>query len=135
LQIRDAIGTGLAAVGVGVVALEGVGVAVLAASRLRHVWNHLHATRNGTGGATAASSISRGCRAAEALSQLLHQGHGHIVGRDVDGIGDTKNDQGALGRQREAGIGSVQARTGGLLDLADTATTLADDGSNENVGD
>jgi hypothetical protein len=53
----------------------------------------------------------------------------------VDGIGDTKDNQGALGRERETGVGSVQARTGGLLDLANTATTLADDGSNENVGD
>jgi hypothetical protein len=135
LQIGDAIRTGLAAVGVGVVALEGVWVAVLAASRLGHVWHHLHTTRNGTGGSTAASSISRGCRAAESLSQLLHQGHGNIVGRNVDGIGDTKDDQGTLGREREAGIGSVETRTGGLLDLANTATTLADDGSNENVGD
>ena len=53
----------------------------------------------------------------------------------MHGIGDTKDDQRTLGRQRETGIGGIQARTGGLLDLANTATTLADDGADENVGD
>ena len=135
MQVRDTISTRLAAVGVGVVALEVVWVAVLAASRLGHIRHHLHAARNCPGGSTAASSIGRGCRATESLSQLLHQSYGDIVGCDVHGIGNTKDNQRTLGRERETGIGGIQARTGGLLDLANTATTLADDGADENVGD
>jgi hypothetical protein len=135
MEIRDTIGTGCTTVGVRVVTLEGVRMTILTASRLRNVWDDLHATRHSTSRTTAAGSISRGSGAAKALSELLHKRHGDIVSGDVDGIRNTKDDKRPLSGEGQAGVGGIQTSTGGFLDLANATTTLTDDRTNEDMGD
>lgn len=53
----------------------------------------------------------------------------------MHGIGDTENDKGSLGGQGKAGIRGIEACTGSFLDLTNAASTLADDGADENVRD
>jgi hypothetical protein len=135
VQIRDAVRTGLGAVRVRVVTLECFRMTILATSWLRDVRDDLHATGNGTGRTTTTSSIGRGRRATESLRQLLAECNSNIVCRNMHGIGNTENDKGALSGQGKAGIRGVEARAGSFLDLTNTASTLADDGANENVRD
>ena len=133
VQVRNAVGTRRRAVGVGVMALEGIRMAVLTAHRLRHVRHHLHATGHGAGGATAAGGIGGGRGTAEAFRQLLDQGHGDVVGGDVHGIGHAQDHQRPLGGQGKAGVGGVEPRAGRFLDLTDPAPTLANDRTNEKM--
>lgn len=106
---------------------------VVARSRLRAVRHDLHTSRDGTGRSTASGGICRCGRAAESVVELLQKGATHVVSRNVDSIGNTHNHQRSLARHGEAGIRRVQAGTGGLLNLADTSTTLTDDGTDQDV--
>jgi hypothetical protein len=128
-QVGNTECTGTGTVSVRMVAFEGIGVTVLASSGLRNVWHNLHTTRNSTGRTTAASGICRSRGTTVTFRQLLDQGNGDIVSSNVDGICDTEDDKGPFSGQREASIRSVQASAGSLLDLANAATTLADDGA------
>lgn len=51
----------------------------------------------------------------------------------MNGVRNTKDDQGALSRQGEASIRRIQASSRCLLDLADPATTLANNRTNQDV--
>jgi hypothetical protein len=134
VKIGNTISTATSAVRMRVVTLESIGVSVLAASGLGNIGHDLHATGDSTGRATAASGVSGSCGTAVALGKLLNECNSNVVSSDVHGVGNTEDDEGTLGGQRKTGVGSVQTGTGGLLDLTDTATTLSDDGADENVG-
>ena len=135
LEVGNAITAGRAPVGVRVVTLEGVGMAVLTTGWLRHVRHNLHASGHSTGRTAAAGGIRRRRGSAKALRQLLNKGHCNIVGSDVHSVGNAKDYKGPLSRQGQAGIGSVEARTRGLLDLADATSTFANDRTNKDMGD
>jgi hypothetical protein len=70
-----------------------VGMPILATSRLRYVWNDLHASRNDTGWSATSSGIRRGRNPPEAFRQLFHERLADIIGGDVNGIGDAKHDE------------------------------------------
>lgn len=134
LEVRNAIAASCAAVGVRVVTLEGVGMAVLPTSGLRHVRHNLHAARHSASRTAAAGGIGRGSGAAEAFCQLLDESHGNVVGSDVHCVSNTENNKGPFSRQGKASIRSVETCTRGVLDLSNTAPTLANDRANENMG-
>jgi hypothetical protein len=123
VKIGNTISTATSAVRMRVVTLESIGVSVLAAGGLGNIGHDLHATGD-----------SGSCGTAVALGKLLNECNSNVVSSDVHGVGNTEDDEGTLGGQRKTGVGSVQTGTGGLLDLTDTATTLSDDGADENVG-
>lgn len=114
--------------------VERFGRAPLAASGLGNVRHHLHATRNNSSGATAASSICRCSRTTESLRQLLNQGAAHVVCCDVNSISNTENDQRTLRGQRQARIRGIETSSRGLLDFADAHARFANDGADEDVG-
>jgi hypothetical protein len=134
VKVGNTVRTATGAVGVGVVTLESIGMAVLTAGRLGNVRDDLHAARDSTCRTAAASSVGRGRGTAVTLGQLLNQGGSNVIGGNVNGICDTKDDEGALCGQRKACIGSIQASTGGLLDFTNATATLSDDGTNQDVG-
>lgn len=68
-------------------------MAILTSSRLRHVWNDLHPTWNNARRSTTSSGICRSCWATKSFSQLLNQSLPHVIGGNMNSIGDTKNDQ------------------------------------------
>lgn len=71
---------------------------VVAASRLGHVGDDLHASRNSTCGSTAPCRICRGGRTAESLVQLFEECASNVVRRNVNGVCHTHYHQRALGR-------------------------------------
>ena len=130
VKVGNTVCTTTGTVGVRVVTLESLGVAVLAASGLRNVWNNLHTTRDSTGRTAAASGICRSRGTTVTFRQLLDQGDCDIVGSNVDGICNTEDDKGSFRGQGETSIRGIQAGAGSLLDLTNAAATLADDGAN-----
>lgn len=72
-------------------ALVVVRMTVLSASRLRDVWDHLHAARNNARWSTTTSSICRSCRSTKPFSQLFHQCLSDVVSSDVNCISYTEN--------------------------------------------
>lgn len=106
----------------------------LAASVLRNVWNDLHAARDDALRTTVANGVGRSSGATEAFSQLLNKRAADVVGGDVNSVRDTEDDEGAFSREGQARLGGVEARTRCLLNLADSNTALADDGTDEDVG-
>lgn len=126
VEIGDSIGVCGSALRVVVVFAEGIRVSVLAVHRLRLVWDDLHAAGDGASGATSAGSVGGGGRATIALGKLFNESVCDVVSCDVNSVGDTGNDEGALGGERKGGTGSVEARSGGVLDFADFGTGFAD---------
>lgn len=53
----------------------------------------------------------------------------------MNGVSDTKDDEGALGGEWKALLGCVETSAGCFLDLADSHTCFADDGTDEDVRD
>jgi hypothetical protein len=106
---------------------------VLAASWLRNIGLDGHATGDDVSSDTTTGSILRGGRATESLCQLLYQGLGDVVDRNVNGVCNAEDDERPLTRVRQHSIGGVQFRVGSILNLTDAYTTFADDGPNENV--
>ncbi len=72
-------------------ALVVVRMTVLSASRLRNIWDHLHAAWNNTCWSTTTSSICRSCRTTKSFSQLFHQCLSDVVGSNVNCISYAKN--------------------------------------------
>lgn len=72
-------------------------VTPLSTDRVRNVGNHLHATRSGAGRTTSASSVCRGCWAAEALCELLNESASYVICGDVDRVSNAQNNEGPLG--------------------------------------
>lgn len=108
-------------------------VAVVAACGVRHVGDHLHATRYGTSRATAPRSIGRGSGAPESLVQLLQEGTTDIVSCNMHSVCNAHHDERSLRRQGEAGVRGIESGARRLLDLLDATTTLADDGADQDV--
>ena len=135
MGIRSTVGTGAGSIVLGIVTSGRVGMAVLSASRLRDIGYNLHTTRHDTSRSTAASGIGGCSRSTKSLSQLLYKSHGNIVSCNVHGISNTQHNKRAFSGEREAGVRSIQARTGCLLDFANTNTTFPDDRTNEDMGD
>jgi hypothetical protein len=117
------------------VSLEGFRVSIRAVQGLRLVRDNLHASRNRTSRSTSARSIGGGGRSTITLGKLLHEGVGDVVGRDVNGVGDTSHNQGTLGRERKGRAGRVETGAGRVLDLTNTRASLADDRSDQDVRD
>jgi hypothetical protein len=61
-------------------------VAEVAASRLRVVWDYLHAAGDCTRGAAAASRVGGRGRATKTLIELLQESAADVIGGNVDGI-------------------------------------------------
>lgn len=115
--------------------LKVVGMAVAASCRVWDVWDNLHTAWDNSSWAAAAGSIG-GCGwAAETCGELLKESGGDVVGGDVDGVCDTEDDKGPLRREWEVLIRRVESCAGLLLDLLDACSSLANDGSDENVWD
>jgi hypothetical protein len=91
VKVRDPISACSSAIGVGMVSLEMFWMAILTTSGLWDIRDNLHTARHCTSRATAASGISRGCRTSKALSELLDEGYGDVVGSDVDRIGNAED--------------------------------------------
>jgi len=53
----------------------------------------------------------------------------------VDSVSHTQNDERTFSRQRQARVGCIQASARGFLNLTDSDTSLADDGTDEDVRD
>jgi hypothetical protein len=102
---------------------------------LWNVWHYLHTTWNDARWATAAGSICGGCWPTESLRKLLKQCGANPVRSNVDGVSDTENNELTLCRKWQARLRSVQASTRLLLDFANTTTTLANNGTDQNVWD
>jgi hypothetical protein len=68
-------------------------VAIVAAGRVGHVRDHLHATGHGTSRATAPRSIGRGSRTAEPLVQLLQEGATDIVSCNMHSVRNAHHNQ------------------------------------------
>lgn len=135
VKIRDAIRARHGPVLLGVVSLPGVRVSVLPSSRLGNIRYHLHPTRHNTGRTAASSRVCRGSRPAKSLGQLLDESGGNVVCRNVDGIGHAQDDQGPLRRQRKTRVRRIQTRARGFLDLPNAGTALANDRTDEDMGD
>ena len=135
VKVGDTIRTGRSPMGLSVVSLEGVRMAILTASRLRNIGNDLHATRDHTSWTTAPRSIRRCSGTSEPLSELLNQGNSNIVSCNVHSISNTEDNEGTFGRQGKASVRGIQTCARGFLDLANADTTLADNGTDQNVRD
>lgn len=135
MEVRDAISARRCAVGVRMMSLEGVRMSILSSGRLRDIRHHLHPTRDGASWASAAGGVSRRGRSAEAFGELFNQGNSDIVGRNVNGVRNTKYDQGTLSRQGKTSIRRIQAGSRSLLDLANPAAALANNGANQDMRD
>lgn len=110
-----------------------VRMTILAASRLRHVRDDLHAAGNDTGRPSTSSSIRRSCGAAEALGQLLHKRLPNVVSSDVHSICDTKDHERSLGGEGQAGVGRVETGARCFLNLANAYARLPDDRADQDV--
>lgn len=118
-----------------IVVLQVMGVAVAASRRVWDVWDNLHAAWDNASWAAAAGSVG-GCGwAAETGGELLEESGGDIVGGDVDGVCDTEDDEGPLRREWEVLVGRVESCSRLLLDFLDACSSLADNGSYENIWD
>lgn len=135
VEVRDTISTGRCPVWLSVVSLERVWMTVLSTSRLRNIGHHLHTARNDTSRTTASGGVGRSSWSSKPLSELLDQGHSHIVGGNMHSISNTKNDKRTLSGQRKACIRGIQTRSGSFLDLANPDTALANDRTDEDMGD
>ena len=93
VEIRHAVGIGRSTLSLVVVPSEIVRMSILSSSRLWHVRNDLHPTGHNTSGATAPRCIRRGSGTAKTFSQLLNQRLTNVIGSNVNGIGNTKNNQ------------------------------------------
>jgi hypothetical protein len=60
---------------------------------LRNIRNDLHTSRDDTSRSATASSVGRSSRASETLGQLLNKGATDVVGSNVDGICNTKDNK------------------------------------------
>jgi hypothetical protein len=112
-----------------------VWVSHLAADVLWNVWNDLHATWNDTLRTAVTHCVGRSCWSTEALCELLNQRAADIVGCDVDGISNAKDNKGAFGREGEARLGSIESSTGSFLNFTDPDSLLADYRADEDVWD
>lgn len=79
-------------------------ISVIPSGRLRTVRHHLHAARHDACRTTATCRVGRRGRAAEAVVELLKQRAAHVVGGDVNGIGNAHNDERPLSGHGEAGV-------------------------------
>lgn len=70
-----------------------VWVSRLASSVLRNIGNDLHAAHNRTMWTTLPLTVIRSCWSSKSICQLLNEGAANVVGGDVDGIGDTENNE------------------------------------------
>lgn len=127
------VGRHVVGAGVGTAAGVVVAVSIVPSGRLRGVGDNLQAAWHGASGSTATGGVGRRSRSAETIVELLKQGAAYIVGGNVDGIGDAHDNERAFTRQREACVRSVETSTRRLLNLLDARTTLAYDGSNEDM--
>ena len=130
MHIGDAVRATTSTVGVRVMPFEGIRMTILTTGRLGNIRNHLHAAGHSPSRTTAPCSVSRGSRSTETLSELLDQGHGNVVRSNVNSIRNTKDNKRALSRQRKASIRRIETRSRRLLNFANAATTLTDDGPN-----
>lgn len=135
MQVGDAVSTCCRPVGVGVVPPEGFRVAILTSSGLGDVRHNLHTSRDCTSRAATAGSVSRGSRSSKAFSELLDKSHGNIVGSNVHGISNAKDNERPFSRQRKTSVRGVQTSTRSLLNLADTDTGLSNDRTDEDMRD
>lgn len=133
MEIGNPVGVGRGSLSVVVVAFVGIGISVRTMERLWLVWYNLHPTWDWTSRPPRASRVSGRGRASESLSQLLNEGVGDVVGRDMDGIGNTKNDQRTFGRERKTRPGRVETCPRGLLNLAYSRARFPNDRTNEDV--
>lgn len=118
MEIGNAVRVGRGSLSVVVMAFVGIGIAVRTMKRLRLVWYNLHPTWDWTGRAPRAGRVSRRGRTSESLGQLLNEGVGDVVGRDMNGIGNTKNNQRTFGGKRETRTRRVETCPRSLLNLA-----------------
>lgn len=105
----------------------------VASGRLGAVWDDLHTARDDTSGATTARGICRGCRSTEALIELLQKCTSDVIGSDMHSVGYTHYYERALGGQRQTRVRGIESGARGFLNLTNSDTTLADDGSDEHV--
>ena len=70
-----------------------VRMTILAAGRLRDIWNNLHTTWNHACGPSTTSRVRRGCWTTESLSQLLHKRLPHVISSNVNSIRYSKYDE------------------------------------------
>lgn len=107
VEVGNAVGVGRSALGsIGVLA-ERVRVSVLAVHGLRLIRYYLHSSGDRASRASGAGGIGGGGRAAVALGELFNKGISNVVSSDVDGVGDTGDDERALGGEGEGGAGRV----------------------------
>jgi hypothetical protein len=75
------------------VSLEAFGMAVLSARRLRDIRYDLHAAGNNSSRATTAGGIGGSGWSSKSFSQLFNQGDCDIVGCNVHGVSNTKDNK------------------------------------------
>jgi hypothetical protein len=109
--------------------------AVLTGSGLRAVRDDLHAARDGPSGRAASSGIGRGSRSAKTIVQLFEESAANIVSGNMNSVSNTHDYERAFAGHGQARIGRVQSGSRRLLNLANTGTSLTNDGADENVGD
>jgi len=83
-------------------------IAVVSASRMGHVRDHLHAARDGTSRATASRSVGGGSRAAEPFVQLLQESAANIVSRNVHSVRNAHDDERSLSGQGKARVRGIK---------------------------
>jgi hypothetical protein len=67
-----------------------VGMTITTTSWLRHVWDHLHASRNYSCWTATSGSVGRCCRSPKSLRELLKKRATDIVGGNVNSISNAK---------------------------------------------
>jgi hypothetical protein len=77
-------------------------VAIVSASWLGHVWNHLHSSRHYSRRATASRGVRRCRGSSKPLRELLKEGASDIVGGNMNGISNAEDDEGTFCRKRKA---------------------------------
>lgn len=127
VEIGHSVRVGRSALGCIVMTLERLGVAVGPMEGLGLVRDDLHSAGNGAGRPAGASCVGRSRGSSVTLGELLDEGVGDVVSRDMDGIGDTSHNQRSLGRERQCRTGSVEPCTGRVLNLAYPGTSLSND--------
>ena len=99
MQVRYTVRIGRRLVSLVCVTAVVVWMTVLSASRLRNIWNNLHASGHNTSRSAAPSGICRSSRSAKSLRQLLDKGLAYVISGYMDSVSNAKNNERPLRRQ------------------------------------